>query len=408
MKRKEICLIVICMMLLVLRINSEAEPQLEETPKHGELIYELDGGSNSILNPQKLTEQDIPFVLKNPQKEGYLFGGWYLEPEGLHRVYTIENTAGQRLYAKWNLCIDCNRNVQEYPYHAKGENLLLKDVTYSFLYELDTPGNPKTRIKDLLQQKYASEYQCPQGLCLTKDYIIVSSYALEEDKLGALTLYDRNTLEHVISFGMEADSHLGGIAYDGRSLWICHSNTKELERISYAFIQKLATQSNEKFIDITHCFDKYKVYNTPSAIMCYGDKIYVATHHIYTPGVLYTYTFLDDTLLLEKKSLLPQKVQGLCVDDHGYCYVSQSYGRNQSSYLSIYDNLEALQKNFLNERLCVEMPPGSEAVVTENGVCYVLFETSSYKYYEGSDGKGICLYPLDKILLINQNSLFYD
>ena len=165
---------------------------------------------------------------------------------------------------------------------------------------------------------------------------------------------------------------------------------------------------NEKFIDITHCFDKYKVYNTPSAIMCYGNKIYVATHHIYTPGVLYTYTFLDDTLLLEKKSLLPKKVQGICVDDNGYCYVSQSYGRNQSSYLSVYDNLEALQKNFLNERLCVEMPPGSEAVVTENGLCYVLFETSSYKYYEGSDGKGVCSYPLDKILLINQNSLFYD
>lgn len=80
MKRKEIGLIVICMMLLVIRINLEAEPQLEETPGHGELIYELDGGSNSILNPQKLTKQDIPFVLKNPQKEGYLFGGWYLEP----------------------------------------------------------------------------------------------------------------------------------------------------------------------------------------------------------------------------------------------------------------------------------------------------------------------------------------
>ena len=94
------------------------------------------------------------------------------------------------------------------------------------------------------------------------------------------------------------------------------------------------------------------------------------------------YTFLDDTLLLEKKSLLPKKVQGLCVDDNGYCYVSQSYGRNQSSYLSVYDNLEALQKNFLNERLCGNAT-GSEAVITENGLCYVLFETSSYKYYEG-------------------------
>ena len=86
----------------------------------------------------------------------------------MHRVYTIETTAGQRLYAKWNLCINCNQNVQEYPYHAKGENLLLKDVTYSFLYELDTPGNPKTRIKDLLQQNMHQNTNVPRDCALRK------------------------------------------------------------------------------------------------------------------------------------------------------------------------------------------------------------------------------------------------
>lgn len=163
-------------------------------------------------------------------------------------------------------------------------DLLLKDLTYSFLYELETPGNPGTRIQDLLQQKYASEYQCPQGLCITPDYIIVSSYALEEDKLGALTLYDRTSHTYIMSFGMEADSHLGGIAYDGKALWICHSNSKEVERISYAFIKKLAGVSRQNFIDITSCFERYPVDNTPSAIACMDGQIYVATIMFIRPG----------------------------------------------------------------------------------------------------------------------------
>ncbi len=178
-------------------------------------------GAILFLNPESVTEDELPILLKNPKREGYLFGGWYLDENWEERIYRIEDTGGKRLYAKWNLCIEPNRNVQEYPYKAKDGDLLLKDLTYSFLYELETPGNPGTRIQDLLQQKYASEYQCPQGLCITPGTdIIVSSYALEEDKLGALTLYDRTSHTYIMSFGMEADSHLGGIAYDGKALWI--------------------------------------------------------------------------------------------------------------------------------------------------------------------------------------------
>lgn len=382
--------------------------QKEETVSAGEIQYVLEGGSNSILNPSKITDEMLPLELSNPAKTGYLFGGWYLDPEYSKRVYRITDTAGCRLYAKWNLQILPNRNVQEYPYRGLEDTILLRDLSYNFLYELDTPGNPDTRIKDLLQQKYASEYQCPQGLCITPDYYIVSSYALESDKLGALTLYDRNTCQYVVSFGMEADSHLGGIAYDGENIWICHSSTREIERISYDFIKRLAQVSSQNFIDITHCFARYPVKNTPSAIACFDGDVFVATHRIYTPGVMYHYRLENERLVAEEKCILPSKVQGICKDSENRIWLSLSYGRNQSSYLYVYESYEELKKHFMEPERKIELLPGSEAVVVDSKMCYVLFETASYKYYEGSDGKGSCNYPLDKILYINCDGIFYD
>ena len=83
------------------------------------------------------------------------------------------------MYAKWNLCIEPNRNVQEYPYKAKDGDLLLKDPDLRFLYELETPGNPGTRIRIFFAAKVCLRVSVSsRGFCITPDYIIVSSYAL--------------------------------------------------------------------------------------------------------------------------------------------------------------------------------------------------------------------------------------
>ena len=378
--------------------------------EHGiiHIEYELYGGYNSILNPTDFVVGQPSISLENPRKLGYSFGGWYTENTFENRVYEICEDGPNHLYAKWNLNINPNRNVQDYPYKNGSTEMSLKELSYDFLYAIDTPGNPKTRVDDLLEKKFSSEFQCPQGLCITPEYYIVSSYAMENDKLGALTLYDRDSGEYVVSLGMEAESHLGGVAYDGRNLWICHSNTNEIECISYDFVQKIAGLSNQNFVDISNCFSKYKVNNVPSCITCSDNTLYVATHRVYTPGVLYCYKLIDNTLQLKEKLLIPPKVQGIYFDKKGGTWLSQSYGRNRSSHLLYYSNLSALRKEFMIPEVSVEMPPGSEAVVVDDNICYVLFETASYKYYEGGDGKGACKYPLDRILMINCESIFYD
>lgn len=374
----------------------------------GKVEYVLNGGNNSILNPDSISEDSLPVVLRNPQKTGYSFGGWYQDNSYQKRIYHLKENKNYTLYAKWNLEIDANQNVQDYLYQRKGDELALKELSYHFLYSLDTPGNPKTRVNDLLEDKYASEYQCPQGFCITPDYYIVSSYAMENDRLGALTLYDKKSQEYIVSLGMEASSHLGGVTFDGKNLWVCHANTGEVECISYDFVKKIASVSSQNFVDISGCFCRYKVETIPSCITYRDGMLYIATFRIYTPGVLYCYELRDNSLKLKEKILLPQKVQGIVLDDMGQVWISQSYGRNKSSHLLIYENKESLKQKPWTPKVSVEMPPGSEAIAIQEEVCYTLFETASYKYYEGSDGKGICKYPIDKILMIDCNSIEHD
>lgn len=380
-----------------------------------QITYWMNGGTNSILNPRELTgDTPLPYPLQIPYKKGYNFSGWYEDETYEHKVEQLTELKDMTLYAKWTLNIDSFQNISLYPYESAGKRdvLLLKNLPFSLFYQIETPGNPKTRWEDFKNHYIDSDNQCPQGLCLTKDYVIISTYSAGDDKntLGALIFYDRITGEHVKSFGMENASHLGGIAYDGKNLWICHSNTMEIERISYEFLEHLIRISKQNFIDISNCFSRYPVKNVPSCIAFDDGRLYVATHKVYTSSRMLTYTYNqeEDCLEMEKKYFIPSKVQGVTFDEEGRVYLSTSYGRTKSSYLHIYDSLEDLETFFNAPILSIEMPPGSEEIVRTKDDLYILFETACYKYYEGTDGNGTCDYPIDKIVILNLPGIFYD
>lgn len=379
------------------------------------ITYRMNGGTNSILNPRELTKDTpLPYSLEIPYKKGYNFSGWYVDERYEQKTEQLTEQKSMTLYAKWTLNIDALQNISLYPYESEGkrDTVLLKDLPFSLFYQIETPGNPKTRWTDYQNHYIDSDNQCPQGLCLTKDYVIISTYSAGNDKstLGALIFYDRRTGEHVKSFGMENGSHLGGIAYDGENLWICHSNTMEIERISYEFLEHLIRISKQNFIDISNCFSRYPVKNVPSCIAFSDGKLYVASHKIYTSSSMLTYTYHKEGDYLEtgKKYFIPSKVQGVTFDAEGRVYVSTSYGRTKSSYLLIYDSLETLENFFNAPMLSVEMPPGSEEIVRTKDELYILFETACYKYYEGTDGNGTCDYPIDKIVILDLPGIFYD
>lgn len=78
-----------------------------------QIQYRLDGGTNDSANISAIGKGGEPYKLKEPTKEGSVFGGWYTEPEFINEVaYLVpedisaalegDTDSPYELYAKWN------------------------------------------------------------------------------------------------------------------------------------------------------------------------------------------------------------------------------------------------------------------------------------------------------------------
>lgn len=95
--------------------------------------YELDGGTNSDLNPSHIVTCDSA-VLSDPVYEGYNFLGWYLDSEWTLPidVITYRGLDAMTIFARWeaqsenpydiNYVLDGGSNVLEAPYHFDGSS----------------------------------------------------------------------------------------------------------------------------------------------------------------------------------------------------------------------------------------------------------------------------------------------
>lgn len=378
------------------------------------LVYELNGGINSNYNPRTLKKEDLPITLDVPVKEGYNFAGWYTDTSYRQKITEINetNAANMVLFAKWTREIDNHYNVEMYAYSSASmlhkNQKELKECSYDFLEHVEIPGMPATREQDYLNNLIQSDGQCLQGICFTSEFMLITSYSEDSKQPGSLMIFERETGEYLATLGMKTGSHLGGIAYDGENVWICHSNTNSIERISYDYIQKIAADNPKGFVDASGLSDEYKVKNIPSCITAYGGRIWIATHtQIFNSQMLsYNYSETDDKLVALSSYQIPNKVQGVAFDQNGAVYLSTSYGRNNSSYLKVYSSLLTLNRKPNEPARKIEMPPCSEELVVADEKVYVLFESASRKYFEGTDGKGTSSAPIDKVLEVAVASIW--
>lgn len=376
------------------------------------ITYYLNGGRENILERHVYSKADLPMKLSIPERPGYNFAGWYTDSSYRNKISVIEDCryGDITLYAKWTRCIDSAYNVQMYSYHTgsmvSGTDKELKDCNYGFVNNIEIPGMPYTRERDYMENLISSYGQCPQGICLTDDYYLITAYSADDDEsMGSLYIFDRETGEYLVTLGMKKKSHLGGLTYDGTYVWICHSDSKALERISYYYIKKVAQQKPKAFVDSSGLFEEYRVGNMPSCITAYDGKLWVATHNRYFKSVMVSYEYRDERLVAEGYYQIPEKVQGVAFDVNGNVYLSTSYGREKSSYLKVYDNVESLGRAPDKPMIKVEMPPCSEEICMSDGKLYVLFESASRKYFEGTDGRGRSIAPIDKILTVEVASV---
>lgn len=291
-----------------------------------EVAYYLAGGVQNEYNKCSYDAFSGKHKLYQPYRFGYRFLGWY-EDRGLHkRIDEISTDQDSQyfLYAKWSPKIDNDYNIQNYDYQYKTGSIeknlvLLKDLNYSFLEQIDIPGMPDTREDDFLNKYIFSESQCPQGICLTDEFVLITSYSTEDDCMGELMVFDRESGEYMVTLGMDENSHLGGIAFDGENVWVCNSYENTIERISYDFIQLMAYQNTNEVVDARDVVDEYPVKNTPSCITYYGERLWVATHTLMVNSKMVAYYFdtANEELVGLSEYKIPPQVQGITFDESG-------------------------------------------------------------------------------------------
>lgn len=285
-------------------------------------------------------------------------------------------------------------NVQNYAYQLqkkeklKKKEYILPEKDYAFLEEIPV----------LEEEEY------PQGLCITEDYVFISSYSGVRDSLGKLKVFDKRNGEHLLSLGMDENSHLGGVTFDGTYIWVCNSSKMSIERISYAFIKQMVRENQGSTIDARNLVDVYRVKNIPSCVTFYDGQLWVATHSIWTNATMIGYNYNEERNSLNSlvSFWIPPKVQGVAFTEEGEVYLSTSYGRKKSSYIKKYDSIYAMTNDVDDYIEQIELPPCSEGIAFKDDKVYVLFESAGKKYLEGTDGKGKSLSPLDKILVFRK------
>ena len=249
---------------------------------------------------------------------------------------------------------------------------------------------------------FDEEDEYPQGLCITEEYIFISSYSGLGDELGKVKVFDRDTGEYVLALGMDENSHLGGVTFDGANLWVCNSSKMLLERIPYSFVKKMIEEHRGQLIDVRNLVEGYRVKNIPSCVTYYDGQLWVATHSVWTNATMVVYDFNKEQKQLKAigSFWIPSKVQGVSFSDKGEVYLSVSYGRKNSSYIKKYISVDVMSKNVDSYMESIELPPCSEELVYERNKIYILFESAGKKYLEGTDGKGKSISPLNRILVI--------
>lgn len=397
------------------RVTEEAVNYKDvESDDKFQITYYLNGGAFSMGSPTE-TEylpEDLPIVPEHPVREGYNFAGWYQDSHFSHKMDKIEeeDIGNYQLYAKWTRCIDDDYNVQMYAYqNTKASNPIykkLKDLSYEFLEQIQIPGMPSTKEEDVRENRITGTSQCPQGICLTKEFLLVSAYSGERGKLGCIHVFDRASGDYLASLGLKKYSHLGGLAFDGNNIWVCHSESSTLERIPYQFITQIASIMPQAVVDCTSLFEEYHVSNVPSCIAYYEGFLWVATHTRFLNSRMAAYKMTEQGLRQVKSCRIPDKVQGIAFDKDGRVYLSSSYGRTKSSYLKVYDSVDKLNEKPGKPEIKIEMPPCAEEIDFSDGQLYVLFESAGEKYFEGTDGKGRSVSPIEEVLVLSKSSIF--
>lgn len=300
-----------------------------------------------------------------------------------------------------------------YRYDLAFSRTLMEYADFRNLYRADystaIPGLECTNL-------YASdsEQMVPQGLCIAGDYMLITAYDKSKEENSVLYVLsnedaaDRKLLTTIV---LPDQNHVGGITFDGSSLWIAKSTTGYVSEIQYAHIDEAVASGEEVYF--MEAYDSNIYCGVTASFVSYqDDRLWVGTSQSFftKQGILSVFRMLRDehgTELVREFTLdIPKNTQGISfmnLDDRQYLLLDVSQGRFRDSFLYLYESFVDDRKIELRCKRKYTFPPMVEELVSDGDYTYCLFESAATCY--STDEYLKCKYPVDRICAISNQML---
>ncbi len=276
----------------------------------------------------------------------------------------------------------------------------------------------------------------PQGLCVTEDYVFISAYCgikrykadLEEnksfgknkDKLVAeenhkvhnsvIYILDRETGAYLKTLILPDSNHVGGLATDGKNLYIAKSSDKQVSVISSA---QIAIAMQTKSLTVKAAYEYSMDCGCTASFVTYHNGIlWVGVFNEKSEGELNGYKI--GVLRLEKvvSVKIPAKANGAAFydyDDEICLVVGSSYGRKNLSkaYLYTVDSY-GVENMSLKKEDVYTLPPTVQNFAFYGDKIYHIYESAATCYSQVESLLEIksTSFPIDRVCIGQAENLF--
>lgn len=333
------------------------------------------------------------------------------------------------------LCASAAQTSDSYRYDSRFDAALLAFNDLSLITEehYALPGLEST----VLSGDEVCDAMTPQGLCVSDEFVFVSAYCgikryktdLEEnisfgknkEKLAeekdhkvhnsAIYILDRETGAYLKTLVLPDDNHVGGLATDGKNLFIAKSSDKQISVISSAQIN-LAMQTKSLTVKVNYDLSS-DCGCTASFVTYHKGILWVGVFDENADGELNGFTF-GDKLRLEKvaSAKIPAKANGAAFydyEDETCLVVGSSYGRKNLSEVYLYTvDSYGTEGITLKKKDTYSLPPLVQNFAFYGDKVYHIYESAATCYSQIDSPFEIksTSFPVDRVCIGHADNLF--
>lgn len=320
----------------------------------------------------------------------------------------------------------------DFRYEKRFQNTLSRYRFFENLYqaEYSTPV-PGLESTDILGESCGR--MVPQGICIAGDYMLVTAYdsgnfykkkpgqggnKINPSVLYVLSNQNPGNRELLTTIVLPDRNHVGGVAFDGRNIWIAKSTDRQCSVISYETLKEAANSGKSSY-ELSEYGQNVYCGAVASFVTWHEGRLWVGTYsnRISGKGMLRSYTVgkqqaeEGELLTLEKEEeiVIPKFANGAAFMEIGgrtYLAVTTSQGRYFDSEVYFYEVVKdsVTGRTLYHYYDSCKFPPMAEELVCDGKNTYFLFESSATCY--STQAYLRCSYPVDRICAVVTSDLF--